>query len=94
MPPSRIVEAVDVLEDGQLGVSARLPRPSPDQLSLDRLEERLDGGVVIAVALAAHRYLEAVLTQELLIIVGAILAAAIRMMDAALGRLAERHGHL
>ena len=94
MPPSRIVKAVDVLEGGQLGVSARVPRLSPDQLGLDRLEERLDGGVVIAVALAAHRYLEAVMTQELLIIMGAILAAAIRMMDAALGRLAERHGHL
>ena len=52
MPPSRIVETVDVLEDGQLCVSARLPRPSPDQLSLDRLEERLDGGIVVAIALA------------------------------------------
>ena len=94
MPSTWIVETIDVFEDCHLGVSAHLPRPSPDQLSLDRLEERLDGGVVIAVALAAHRYMEAVLTQELLIIVGAISAAAIRMMDAALGRLAERHGHL
>lgn len=76
MPPSRIVEAVDVLEYGQLRVSARLPRPAPDELGLDRFEERLDGRVVIAVALAAHRYLEAMLTQKLLIVVGAILAAA------------------
>ena len=94
MSPSRIVEAIDVLEDGQLGVSARLPRPAPDHLGLDGLEEGLDSGVVIAVALTAHRYLESVLAQKLLIIVGALLAAAIRMMDAALGRLAERHGHL
>ena len=63
-------------------------------LKLDGLEEGLDSGVVIAVALTAHRYLESVLAQKLLIIVGAVLAAAIRMMDAALGRLAERHGHL
>ena len=61
---------------------------------LDGLEEVRHCGVVIAITFAAHRYLEAMLTQKLLIIVGAILAAAIRMMDAALGRLAERHGHL
>ena len=71
-----------------------LARMPPDQSGLDCLEKRLDGGVVIAVALATHRYLKAVLTQELLIIIGGILAAAIRMMDATLGKLAERHGHL
>ena len=40
---------------------------------LDLHSRRVIGWAVIAVALAAHRYLEAVLTQELLIIVGAIL---------------------
>ncbi len=65
-----------------------------DQLGFDGRGEGLGSGVVIAVALTAHRYLETVLAQKLLIVVGAILAAAIRMMDAALGRLAERHGHL
>ena len=34
------------MEDGQLGVSARLPRPAPDHLGLDGLEEGLDSGVV------------------------------------------------
>ena len=71
-----------------------LARMPPDQSGLDCLEKRLNGGVVIAVALATHRYLKAVLTQELLIIMGEILAAAIRMMDATLGKLAERHSHL
>ena len=84
MSPSRIVEAIDVLEDGQLGVSARLPRPAPDHLGLDGLEEGLDSGVVIAVALTAHRYLEAVLPQDFLIVVRTILRPAIRVMDAAL----------
>ena len=36
---------VDVFKDGQLGVSARLPRPAPDHLGLDGLEECLDGGI-------------------------------------------------
>lgn len=94
MLPSRIVEAVDVLEDGQFDVSARLQRSSPEYFRLDRLEERLEGGVVIAAAFAAHRYLEAVLTQELLIIVGAVLAATVRVAEAAFGRLPQSYGHL
>ena len=69
MPSARIVEAVDVLEDGQLGVSARLPRSSPYQLRLDRFEGRLYGGVIIAIALTAHRYLEPMLAQELQVVV-------------------------
>lgn len=50
-------------------------------------KESFDGGVVIAVALAAHGRLEATLTQELLIFVRAKLAAANCMMDAAVGWL-------
>ena len=70
-----------------------LARMPPDQSGLDCLEKRLDGGVVIAVALATHRYLKAVLTQELLIIMGEILAAAIAVEDAALGWRSEGDGH-
>ena len=51
------------------------------------------GGVVVAIALAAHGYLEAMLAQDLLIIVGTILAAPVGMVDAALWRLTERDGH-
>jgi len=65
-----------------------------DEFSLVRLEEGVDDCGVMAVARAAHRYLETVLTQELRIIAGALLAAAIRMIDASLGRLAERHRQL
>lgn len=53
MPGSLIVEAVDVVEDGDLRVATCLPRPPPQQLSLYRPEERLDSCVVIAVSLAA-----------------------------------------
>lgn len=53
-----------------------------------------DGGVVIAVALAAHRNLEAILAQELLVIVAAILRAAIGVVNAARRRLAQVDGHL
>ena len=80
------IEAVDVLEDGGLGLAARVPGPAPDQFSLDGLEEGLDGGVVIAVAFAAYRRLEPVLPQDLLGVVGTVLAAAVAVDYAAARR--------
>ena len=83
MPTARVIEAVDVLEDGRLSLSAGFPRASPNQLGLDRLEEGLNGGVIVAIALAAHRHLEPMLAQDLLIVMRTILAAAIAVEDAA-----------
>ena len=60
---------INVLEDCQFRVSSRVSLPAPDQLCLNGLEEGLDCRVVVTVSLGAHRYLEAVLTQELLIVV-------------------------
>jgi len=54
MPAARVIEAVDVLKDAGFGLASGFPRPAPDQLGLDGLEERLNNGVVIAIALAAH----------------------------------------
>ncbi len=54
MPSARVIEAVDVLKDGGFGLAAGFPRPAPDQLGLDGFEERLDNGIVIAIALATH----------------------------------------
>ena len=42
---ARIVDVVDVLEQGDLDRAACEPEPAPDHLGLDRLEERLDGSV-------------------------------------------------
>ena len=82
MSAAWVIEAVDVLEDGGFGLSAGFPRLAPDALGLDGLEEGLDGGIVIAVAFAAHRRLEPMLTQDLLVVVGPVLAAAIAVEDA------------
>ena len=41
---------------------------APDQLSFDGFEERLNHRIVITISLAAHRDLEAVLGQALLIL--------------------------
>ena len=67
MAAARVIEPIDILEDRALGLTACVPTIAPDQLSLDGFEERFNHGIVIAIALAAHRDLEAVLFQALLI---------------------------
>ena len=94
MAAARIVEPIDILEYRALGLTARVPTIAPDQLGLDGFEERFNHGIVVAISLAAHRDLEAVLFQALLIRVGTILRAAIRMVNAAFGRLAQCHSHV
>ena len=80
MAAAWIVEAVDVFKDGHLSLPACCPRMPPNQLGLDGFEERLNSGVIVAIAFAAHRRLKPVLAQDLLIIMRAILAATIRVM--------------
>ena len=54
MATARIVEPIDILEDRALGLTARVPTITPDQLSLDGLEERFYHGIVITITFAAH----------------------------------------
>ena len=79
MPAAWIVEAVDVFEDRKLCGAARGPSALPQQLSLDRLEEGFDRSIIIAISGPANRPLEAVLAQDFLIVVRAVLAAAVRI---------------
>ena len=54
MPAAWVIEAADVLKDAGFGLATCFPIPAPDQLGLNGLEESLDNGVVITIALAAH----------------------------------------
>jgi hypothetical protein len=54
MSSAGVVEPVDVLEDGSLGLTPRWPALSPDEFRLHGFEEGLDGGIVITITLAAH----------------------------------------
>lgn len=65
---SRVVEAVDVFEEGDLDLATGLPVAAPDEFGLQRFEEAFDGGIGVAIALAAHRNLELLLSQQLLIV--------------------------
>ncbi len=83
VPTAWVIEAVDVSEDGRFSLSAGFPGAAPDQFGLDRFAEALDSSVIVAIALAAHRRVEAMLAQNLLIVVRTVLAAAIAVEDAA-----------
>jgi transposase len=79
--PDGIVEAVDVAADGLPGLGPGLEDGAPDQLGLQRLEEGLDHGVVVAVPLPGHRDQEAMPSELGLIVERAVLAATIRVVD-------------
>ena len=79
MPASRVVEAIDVFEDCDLGIASRLPGTLPQQFSLDRLEKGFDSGVVVAIPGPAHRHLEVVLAQDFLVVVRAVLGGFNRL---------------
>jgi len=66
----------------------------PYQFRFEGLEEGFHCSIVIAITFAAHGYLEALLSQQLLIIMRTILAAPVGMVDAALGWSAQGDGHV
>lgn len=94
MSPARVVEAVDVFEECALDLTTGLPVAAPDQFGLQRLEEAFDGGIVVTVALAAHRNLEPVLSQQLLIVMSTVLRPAVRVMKAARWWPSDRDRHV
>jgi hypothetical protein len=77
-----VVKAVDILKECGLDLPPGPPLLTPDQLSLHSLEEGFYHCIIVAITFTAHRHFERVAPQLLLIIMAAILAAAIRMMNA------------
>jgi hypothetical protein len=84
VPSQWIVKPIDILEDLPFYLTACVPTVAPDQLFLDGFEEDLNHRIVIAISLPAHGGLEAMLGQELPVLVGTILRPTTRMMNAAL----------
>ena len=81
MTAARVVEPIDILEYRPLGLAFGFPAVPSDQLCLDGFEERFCNGIIVAISFAAHRYFETMLAQDFLIIVRAILAATIHLMN-------------
>jgi hypothetical protein len=61
------------MEDRAFCLTACIPTVAPDQLCLDGFEKGLNHRIVVAISLPAHGDLEAMLGQELLVLVGKIL---------------------
>jgi hypothetical protein len=83
---------VDVLKEGIGDLVARSSCMSPDQFCLEGFKEGLDGGIVVAVTSATYRYVEAQLTQSLLLVVGTILTAPVGVVNAALRWVSKGYG--
>ena len=94
MSASWIVEPIDVFKQGHFYLPACLPCAAPDKLGLKRFEESLHNRIIVTIPFAAHGYLEAIFVQLFLVIVRAILASTVCMVDAVFGRLAKSHGHV
>jgi hypothetical protein len=94
MSAARVVEAVDVFENGDFDLSSCLPVSAPDHFSLEGFEKALNCGVVITIALAAHGCCQTMFSQDFLIVMGTVLAAAIRVMNTAFWWPAQRNGHV
>src|SRR5205823_1441371 len=75
-----IVEHFDVLEDRRLGGGAGLVVVGL-QFALERGEEAFTGGVVVAIATAAHGTQQTIFEQQLLIRAAGVLLAAIRVTN-------------
>ena len=56
-------------------------------------EERLDGRIVITITFTAHGDFEAMLAQDLLVVMRTVLAAPVAVEDAAFGWRSEGDGH-
>ena len=82
VPPSWIIELIDILEYSPFRVASCFPTIAPDELRLDEFEEReedqerprwgvsptQDHAIVIAITFTAHRHFEAVLFQTFLVV--------------------------
>jgi hypothetical protein len=77
MQPRSIIESFKVIEDGQRDFSVAVPTLTVQQLSLERAEEGLHGGVIIAIAPAAHAAEEVVGFEQVSVVAAGVLNAPI-----------------
>ena len=92
MPSNWIIEGIDILSNGDLGLVPCFEHRAPDQLGFDGFEDGFHHGIIITIAFATHGQDEVVVFQELLIVSGTILGTAIRVVNDTLGRSADKNG--
>ena len=88
-----IMEAADVVQAGNLEPTSGLPVPTPEQCGLQQSENAFDGRIIAAIAFSAHRRLQSMFAQKLLVYMSTILAATVRRMNTPSGRLHVHQTH-
>src|SRR5919108_2409127 len=86
MPPPAIVEQFDVFEDFASCLGSSLPMALIAQFEFECGEKTLGHRVIPAIAFTAHAAQQTMRSQQLLILVAGVLAAAVRVMHQALRR--------
>jgi PAS domain-containing protein len=81
MPPLGIVPAVTVLSHCLLDLPPRRPAPAIQEFPLQRREEALHHGVVVAVPASAHAADDPAGREQALVVGAGVLAAPIRVMQ-------------
>src|SRR5690349_8042909 len=94
MPPLAVVKQFDIFEHLVAGLSSSTPPAPIHEFDFERGEKTFRHRVVPAIAFTAHAALDAVYRQQLLILVAGVLAAAIRVMQQTLRRMAVLQRHL
>jgi len=89
----RIVEHLDIVEDILLGIVLGCKGLALDALALQKLEEALSDGIVVAVSTPAHAWLQPMLFQEIAAVLAGELRAPIRMNHHRICRLASPNHH-
>ena len=60
MAATGVVETIDVLEYGSVRLMPRWPALPPDEFCFQGFEKHLDGGIVVTITLADHRWTQAI----------------------------------
>ena len=90
MKAHAVIKALDEGKDGSGGCGAGEKDAAIDEFVFKRAPERFHGGVIVAVAAAAHGGNEAVLVEDLAILRTGVLHATIGVMDQSGRRLTMR----
>lgn len=75
--PDGIIEAVDIMSNGGCGLAARLLACPPYQFGFNGLEHGFHHRIIMAIAFAAHGDGASMVSPELLVVAGTILASSV-----------------
>ncbi len=94
MQAHRVVKAFEVFENGRSGLRLILEVGAIHALTLEFVEERFHGGMIVTVRRAAHAHFNAPFRKARLVAEAGVLTTPIRMVQQALLRMPTSQRHL